>query len=266
MDKSHILNEIKRTAAANGGKALGMQRFFAETGIRRSDWLGRYWATWSDALLEAGLQPNPFGSEAIAESELLAKLAELARRLGHLPTKGEMMLERRRDPSFPNQSVYGRRIGDKVTQVERLRKLCVEQGDYEDVVLMCDDYLAARRSKELNPSGAVADGAPLGFVYLLKVGRYYKIGMTNSVGRRERELAIQLPERGRLVHQIATDDPSGIERYWHDRFRERRGTGSGSSSKLRTLLSSNDGSSCEKTWHWDVVVGDCGSLGYACHR
>ena len=53
-----------------------------------------------------------------------------------------------------------------------------------------------------------------GFVYLTKFGRHFKIGRTNAVGRRERELAIQLPEKSRTVHVIETDDPDGIEAYY----------------------------------------------------
>ena len=58
MKKQHILDEIRRTAEANGGAALGRQRFFAETGIKDSDWFGKYWARWSDAVCEAGLVPD----------------------------------------------------------------------------------------------------------------------------------------------------------------------------------------------------------------
>jgi len=50
----------------------------------------------------------------------------------------------------------------------------------------------------------------------------YKIGRSNSVGRREYELAIQLPEKLKLIHKIRSDDPAGIEHYWHERFKEKR--------------------------------------------
>jgi hypothetical protein len=60
---------------------------------------------------------------------------------------------------------------------------------------------------------------------LIKSGRFYKVGRTNASGRRERELAIQLPERVATVHVIRTDDPIGIETYWHKRFEEKRKNG-----------------------------------------
>ncbi len=161
MDKAHILSEIKRTAAANGGKPLGMDRFFAETGIQRGDWLGKYWARWSDALQEADLAPNAFGKEAIPEAELLLRLAELARRLGHVPAKSEMMLERSRDATFPTQTVYQRRLGDKAVQVALLRKFCIEAGDYADVATICEEYLDRRPAKNAASPGP-ADAEPAG--------------------------------------------------------------------------------------------------------
>jgi hypothetical protein len=59
----------------------------------------------------------------------------------------------------------------------------------------------------------------------MKSGAHYKIGRTNSVGRRAYELAIQLPERLELLHPFETDDPVGIERYRHARFAEKRANG-----------------------------------------
>jgi hypothetical protein len=59
----------------------------------------------------------------------------------------------------------------------------------------------------------------------MKSGRYFKIGRANSASRREYELAIQLPEKVRTVHVIRTDDPPGIEAYWHKRFESKRKNG-----------------------------------------
>jgi hypothetical protein len=50
MSKINILEEIKRTAKTNGGMPLGKQRFFQETGIKESDWSGKFWTKWGDAV------------------------------------------------------------------------------------------------------------------------------------------------------------------------------------------------------------------------
>jgi hypothetical protein len=66
---------------------------------------------------------------------------------------------------------------------------------------------------------------PTEFVYLMKSGPHYKIGRTNSVGRRGSELAIKIPVPPRTIHSVETDDPVGVESYWHKRFADKRGEG-----------------------------------------
>lgn len=77
------------------------------------------------------------------------------------------------------------------------------------------------REEQCGSSDEIAFGA----AYRIKAGRHFKIGRSNAVGRRERELAIQLPEKTKTVHAITTDDQAGIENYWHRRFAERRRNG-----------------------------------------
>lgn len=221
MEKAHILAEIRRTAEENGGKPLGRVRFLAETGIRETDWSGKHWVRWSDAVRQAGFEPNELQA-AYPDQKLLHQFAELIRELGHYPVTAEVKLKARMDPSFPSHNTFAR-FGRKADLASRIFEFCIEEGDLADVAEICAPV--AESTRDTNREDPALAEIPEGFVYLMKSGRFYKIGRTNSVGRRERELAIQLPEKLRLVHSIKTDDPKGIERYWHDRFAERRKNG-----------------------------------------
>jgi hypothetical protein len=109
MDKQHILGEIKRTAAANSGVPLGTAKFFQETGIKNSDWLGRFWARWGDAVREAGFEPNQLQA-AYHQDTLIEKVIDLTRELGHF-VRDEIKIKVRHDTTFPGSHTFLRRLG-----------------------------------------------------------------------------------------------------------------------------------------------------------
>lgn len=217
MEKSYILSEIRRTAEANGGRPLGIQLFADATGIKESDWHGRFWARWGDALKEAGFAPNVL-TTALDGGHLLGKLAELVRELGRFPVMAEIKLKRRRDRTFPSHNTFARFGGVGGLKAALVRH-CSTLDGFDDVIALCGPLSIDPGAEPDCPS---EPAEAVGSVYLMKAGRYFKIGMSNAVGRREYELGIQLPEKPRLVHEIRTDDPPGIEGYWHRRFADRR--------------------------------------------
>lgn len=222
MEKAQILQEIKRTAAANDGVPLGLRRFESETGIGRSEWFGKYWARWGDAVREAGLTPNRLRSKLYGESQLLHMYAQLSRELGRLPAQGDLQVKRRNDSTFPSLNVFRRRWPNTSELVVKLLEYCRSEGGWDDVVRLCEEYIPRARS---GPRESQVSDQEDGFVYLIKSGRFYKIGRTNAAGRRKYELGIELPERAEEIHVIRTDDPSGIGAYWHKRFDAKRKKG-----------------------------------------
>jgi hypothetical protein len=107
VDKLEILREIKRTAEENGGTPLGWRKFRTVTGISDSEWLGKHWARWSDAIAAAGLAPNEM-TVAYDADHLLNLYAAYALELDRLPTAADLRLKRRKDVCYPDATVYQR--------------------------------------------------------------------------------------------------------------------------------------------------------------
>ena len=225
VGKQRILNEIRRTAEANGGVPLGMARFFQETGIKASDWHGRHWVKWGEALQEAGFKPNQMRT-AYDDDVLIERFVGLIRELGHFPVRGELKLKARRDFTFPSYNAFAR-LGSKQQLAEKVQNYCGKRAGHEDVATLCSAVAvqSQRQQSENSADGLPADSVistKEGYVYmgLLKLGREqgYKIGKTVLVERRKDQISLQLPEDLELVHAITTDDAYGIEAYWHRRF------------------------------------------------
>lgn len=99
-----------------------------------------------------------------------------------------------------------------------LRRLSQTKNDWADL----SSLLPAHDEDEITPPAKVRIE---GLVYLLKSGAHYKIGRSEDIERRFREIKVSLPDTVTLIHTIRTDDPAGIEAYWHRRFADQRANG-----------------------------------------
>jgi hypothetical protein len=218
MDKQHIINEIKRTAEKNNGIPLGTERSYSETGIRKTDWYGKYWARWGDALVESGYAPNKLRG-SYEDEWVIEKFISLIQELGRYPVMGDLRLKAKQDKNFPSHNVFSR-VGKKAELAKKIIEYCERKGGLNDIEEICKSITPSQEEYNISKEQEV-----IGYVYLMKSGRYYKIGRTNAPGRREYDLSIQLPEKITTIHSIKTDDPIGIEAYWHKRFKEKHRNG-----------------------------------------
>ncbi|RDJ27685.1 GIY-YIG nuclease family protein [Bosea caraganae] len=214
--RERILAEIRRLAAANEGRVPGRQVFEAETGIRYHEWYGVYWARWGDAVAEAGLAPNVM-QKRLNRDAILREVALAVRHFGKMPTLGDIRIFGRSRPGFPAHSTISNAF-DKVGLVDALREWVAANAEFADVAGILPSATSAPASRSARRP---ADGS----VYLIQSGAHYKIGRSDELERRVKEIRIALPDKAVLIHVIATDDPAGIEAYWHRRFADRRANG-----------------------------------------
>lgn len=213
-ERAHIISEIKRLHTEMG-TSPGIAVFVSETGILKGRILGVHWARWSDALAEAGLSSNEL-QKRFDSDELLEGLAFYTRKIGRYPSNLDLRLAKRQDQGVANEKVYTRHFGNAAGVRNALRTFCEGRAEFTDV-------LGLIPIEGLSPSRP-AD-SDFGHVYLMQSGPHFKIGRTENLERRFREISVSLPQSTNVVHSISTDDPAGIENYWHRRFANRRAKG-----------------------------------------
>jgi hypothetical protein len=212
--RARIIAHIRGIAAENGGVPPGKMQFQSKTGIKPSAWAGRLWARWSDALREAGFAPNARTSR-LRDDDMLGWLADAARLFGCIPATTDMEMYRSSGRRLPCHQAFMHHFGSKAGMLRSLKRWAAASPERADIAAMLDGIV-----EEPDPPRRI-----MGAVYLLRSGRSYKIGCSRAPQQRVRDVQQSLPQPARLVHAIDTDDPYGIEAYWHRRFAEKRSRG-----------------------------------------
>jgi hypothetical protein len=171
--------------------------------------------TWNELKREAGLSTRGFSTDKFPDEAVIVVLARLVARDKKWPTDLGLQRERKRDPSVPHIEVF-RRVLAARDFIPRLVAYCDGRPEFHAVSAIA---LAQPISA---PEEVLEGGRVNGYVYMMRSGRRYKIGKTSSPARRHREVRLDLPDPTSLVHTIETDDPGGIEAYWHARFASKR--------------------------------------------
>ena len=213
-EREHILIEIRRLAASNGRKTPGKGTFAKETGISESQWSGRYWARWGDAVTEAGLSRNLIQAKFDSDS-LLRKIAELGLENNRVPTNPMMQMRRRVDPSFPSPKTVAVHFGGHSGLVTALRNLALNETAFAGLLSVLPEAKSDQVDKRKPPKS--------GWVYLINYGGgEYKVGHSFTPNQRLGNLDRHTPKTLDEVFRIETDDPPGVEAYWKKRFDKQK--------------------------------------------
>jgi hypothetical protein len=223
--REEILSGVRKFVETKG-KVPGEKAFRRATRIKDSAWKGRYWVRWSDVVREAGFEPSKW-IQKIPDEDLLEKLAAFVTTLDHFPVRDEINIQARRVHGFPYWATIRKRYSGMPETAAALLKFSKKTGDTH-LAELCEHRL---RHAALKPTPVgKARTKPVvgtGFVYLKYSPslRLYKIGKANDADKRGAGIGLLLPEDLVPKHEIKTDYPYVLERYWENRFRSKRKQG-----------------------------------------
>ncbi len=166
---------------------------------------------------EAGIETNE-KTEKLPRDFMLQKFADAVRNFGRIPVAAELRMYARAVDGVPNEKTFQREFGGKQGLVAALSKWVIDRQDYADIAPLIPEPTSEETAI---PAGDLQEGS----VYLLRSGQHFKIGRSDQLETRVKQITISLPEKVTLEHTIRTDDPPGIEAYWHRRFADKRANG-----------------------------------------
>jgi hypothetical protein len=219
MSRDQILSTIRDLAASNGGRAPGGDAFRRETGVNdRALWRAGF-RTYSEAVEAAGLPANSMQGR-MSDSEILEPLATLILELGRFPSRSDIEVAKSSGTPIARYETLVKRGGGTI------RGLRDAMAAYAENHARAADLAPLIGGVQRSGEAPIARRQSVkGYVYLLRSEKFYKIGRSNDVTRRRREVALLLPNELEEIHVIETDDPEGIEAYWHRRFAARQARG-----------------------------------------
>ncbi len=226
ISREEILLEIRKYVVDHAGEVPGERTFEAATRIKSWSWKGRIWARWTDAVREAGFDPNVL-QQKIPDEELIAKLAEFVSSLDHFPIRDEINVHARSAPDFPVWQTIVKRFGGMPQTAAALLEHARSTGN-EKLESLCEERV---RQEELKPptKNGKQTHTPVaaGFVYLKYSPslRLYKIGKANNPAKRGAGISLLLPVDLIPKHEIRTDCPFLLEKYWEQRFKQKKKQG-----------------------------------------
>lgn len=227
--------------------APGEDRFAAETGYTKFRWTGDLWANYGELVADAGLEQRR--KKVAADPKwLFEKLVVFIRAKNKFPSNAEFRLRRReavrettqcidetskKEADFPSweaiQTAAGSNRNRRASKAEvagwiiaMCDKYASVDDAYDDITAFCRGEIGRpvvqRQQEEYEP------GVKIGYVYLRRFvkSRIYKIGRTFRPIERERETDAGDREGIETIHEIRTDDPVGVEKYWLNRFDAKR--------------------------------------------
>lgn len=228
--KQDIIDALRRVASVSADGRASQSILQEETGWGRY-WFDRFWPVtgYAGACEEAGVQRGAIiGTEStrrLTDKEVALRFATAVQNFGNkIPAfKRLKAITRLADQTICRGESY---VAAKRRLIQTYLALPAEERQGEQLDQILREELA-RLNATATPDSETCQEMEHGYVYLLKHGsrREYKIGRTNNALRREGEIGVELPEKVLPVHFIETDDPAGIEAYWHRRFAANRKNG-----------------------------------------
>ncbi len=219
--KDELIALLRQTAARNGDRPLGAVAFYRKAGVAKEDLWNVGLRSYGDLCELAGFRRNRLQGP-MDPDQLLEKLAFLAAKLQRWPDNTDRKIAHLSDPTFPSYEAYRTARNKRGSLEQQLLDWCSTRPQYSEVQRAVEARLAQ--------SGNHSERAQLrkvvnGYVYLFRYGNHgrdYKIGMSEDASRRHSQLSAVFPGQLPVVHVIETDDPRGIEQYWHQRFEAKR--------------------------------------------
>lgn len=153
--KSRMIAAIHEVAEKHGivtgQPGPGRGTFLAATGYTPYDITRCGWVNWSDALEEAGYQPNALQS-AIPLDVLLEHLASLTRQIGRFPTNNHIRVATKAHSGFPSLTTMSR-LGSQRDRQQKLSEWCSQRTDYSDVAAILQELPTFEEREDIVSDG-----------------------------------------------------------------------------------------------------------------